>query len=97
MTNSINFQKEIFNITSEINFAVQTAVFNGNKICQLKTLEINYKGKIFKMNVGTPLHHYLIQHGLRTINSVELINYLNKIINGDNLFEVYNENTQNSI
>ena len=45
MNNSFNFQKEIFNITSEINFAVQTAVFNGNKICQLKTLEINYKGK----------------------------------------------------
>lgn len=97
MNNSFNFHKEIFNITSEINFAVQTAVFNGNKICQLKTLEINYKGKIFKMVVGTPLHQHLIQHGLRTINSVELINYLNKIINGDNLFEVYNENTQNSI
>ena len=49
------------------------------------------------MVVGTPLHHHLIQHGLRTINSVELINYLNKIINGDNLFEVYNENTQNDV
>ena len=41
------------------------------------------------MKSGETVHQFIIQNGIRSIFSVELINYLNRIINHENLFEIY--------
>lgn len=35
------------------------------------------------------MENYIIQDGVRSFPSIELINYLNKLINHENLFDVY--------
>ena len=41
------------------------------------------------MKSGSTIHKYIIEHGLRSIFSIELINYLNRIINCENIYEIY--------
>ena len=86
------FTNELFKINENIHFTVDTTVIEGNRICKLKTLKINYYGKLFEMTRGTVIYDYVIKHGIRSISSIELINYLNNNLNHDNLYEIYNEN-----
>ena len=85
------FTNEKFSITEDIFFTVDVTVIKGNKICKLKTLKIFYYGEVFEMVVGTAVYKYIIQTGIRSIPSIELVNYLNRIINHENLFEVYSD------
>ena len=86
------FTNELFKINENIHFTVDTTVIEGNRICKLKTLKINYYGKLFEMTRGTVIYDYVIKHGIRSISSIELINYLNNNLNHDNLYEIYNDN-----
>ena len=84
------FKTEKFSINQNIYFTVDTTVINGNRICHLKTLKINYYGKLHEMSYKSPINRFIIMDGIRAISSVELINYLNKFLNNDNLYEIYN-------
>ena len=88
------FSNEIFSINQDVYFTVETTVINGNRICKLKTLKIYYHGELLEMKSGTSLYRYVIEHGLQSIFSVELINYLNQIINHENLYEVYSSESK---
>lgn len=86
------FSNEKFIINQDVYFTVDTTVIDGHRICQLKTLKIYYHGDIFEMKSGETVHKYIIEKGIISIFSVELINYLNQIINHENLYDVYYDN-----
>ena len=88
------FVNEKFSINSDVYFTVDTTVINGHRICKLKTLKIYYHGDIFEMKVGSAVYKYIINDGLQSIFAVELINYLNRYINHDNLFEIYSNDSK---
>ena len=94
MNTNYNFANEKFIINPDVYFTVDTTVVNGHRICQLKTLKIYYHGEIFEMKLGKTWYRYVIEHGLQSIFSVELINYLNQIINHENLYEVYSSESK---
>lgn len=89
MNTNYTFTNEKFSITEDIFFTVDTTVIKGNKICKLKTLKIFYHEEAFEMKYGTTVYKYIIKDGIRSIYSIELVNYLNRLINHENLFEVY--------
>ena len=91
MNTDYTFINEKFSITEDVYFTVDTTVIKGNKICKLKTLKIFYHGDSFEMNSGETVHKYFIQYGIRSIPSIELINYLNNLINHENLYNVYSD------
>ena len=91
MNTSYTFTNEKFSITEDIFFTVDTTVIKGNKICKLKTLKIFYHGETFEMITGSTVYKYFINDGIRSIYSVELVNYLNRLINHENLFDVYSD------
>lgn len=88
------FSNEKFIINPDVYFTVDTTVIDGHRICKLKSLKIYYHGEEFEMNYGSQLYLYIIGNGIRSIFSVELINYLNKFINDENLYEIYNDDSK---
>ena len=86
-----NFANETFRINPDVYFTVDTTVINGHRVCKLKSLKIHYHGELFEMTVGSTVYKYFIQYGIRSINSVELVNYLNRLVNHENLFDVYSD------
>ena len=91
MNTNYNFINEKFSITEDVYFTVDTTVINGHRICKLKTLKIFYHGELFEMIVGSVVYKYIIQYGIRSIPSIELMNYLNMLINQENLYDVYSD------
>ena len=91
MNVNYNFINEKFTINSDVYFTVDTTVIHGHRVCKLKSLKIYYHGDIFEMNYGMTIRRYIIDHGLQSIFSVELINYLNQFINHENLYEIYSD------
>ena len=89
MNTDYTFTNEKFSITEDIFFTVDTTVIKGNKICKLKTLKIYYHGETFEMLVGSPIYKNLISDGFKSIMSIELVNYLSRLFNHENLFDVY--------
>ena len=83
------FSNEKFIINQDVYFTVDTTVIDGHRICKLKSLKIYYHGDIFEMKSGETVHKYIIEQGLRSIFSIELINYLNKCINYEYLYDIY--------
>ena len=92
MNVNYTFINEKFSINPDVYFTVDTTVINGHRICKLKSLKIYYHGESFIMKSGETVHKYIIEQGLQSIFSVELINYLNQIINHENLYEIYYDN-----
>ena len=64
---------------------------------ETKKTKINYKGTLIEVNRENKnneiLMNKLISKSLYSIFSIELVNYLNRLINGDNLYEVYVNNS----
>ena len=89
MNSNYKFINEKFIINKNIYITVDTTVIEGNRICKLKSLKINYKGQIYEMECGKNIYKFIIQDGIRSISSIEIINYLNKFLNKDNLYEIY--------
>lgn len=81
MNTNYNFTNERFSINPDVYFTVDTTVINGHRICKLKSLKVYYYGESFEMKSGETVHKYIIEQGLQSIFSVELINYLNRYIN----------------
>ena len=43
------------------------------------------------------MENYIIQDGVRSFPSIELINYLNKLINHENLYNVYSDEIDSNL
>ena len=91
MNTNYTFTNDKFIINSNVYFTVDTTVVNGHRICKLKSLKIYYHRELFAMKVSSTIYKYFIQYGLQSIFSVELINYLNRIINHENLYDIYSD------
>ncbi len=93
----MEFKKTKFDITSNISLIVSLAYIHGHPIVETKKTKINYKGTIIEVNRENKnnevLMNKLISKSLYSIFSIELVNYLNRLINGDNLYEVYVNNS----
>ena len=94
MNTNYIFINEKFTINPDVYFTVDTTVINGHRICKLRTLKIYYHDESIEMNYGTSIYNYIITNGLRSIFSVELINYLNRIINCENIYEIYSSDSE---
>ena len=94
MNTNYTFANEKFTINPDVYFTVDTTVVNGHRICKLKTLKIYYHGELFEMKLGKTSYRYVIEHGLQSIFSVELVNYLNRFIFHENLYEVYSSESK---
>ena len=93
MNTNFIFSNEIFKINPDVYFTVDTTVIHGHRVCKLKSLKIHYHGETFKMLSGETIHTYFIKKGLQSIYSIELINHLNKLVNYENLYEVYSSDS----
>ena len=89
MNTDYKFANEKFTINPDVYFTVDTTVIDGHRICQLKSLRIYYHGELIEMNSGTSVHDFIINRGLRSIFSLELLNYLNRFINHEDLYNIY--------
>ena len=93
----MEFKETKFDITNDISLIVSLAYVQGHPIVETKKTKINYKGTILEVNRENKnneiLMNKLISKSLYSIFSIELVNYLNRLINGDNLYEVYVDNS----
>ena len=93
----MEFKETKFDITSNISLIVSLAYFDGHPVVETKKTKINYKGTLIEVNRENKnnevLMNKLVSKGLYSIFSIELVNYLNRLINGDNLYEVYVNNS----
>ena len=91
----MEFKEVKFDIMSNISLVVSLAYYEGHPVVETKKTKINYKGTLIEVNRknNIVLADRLIPKSLRSIFSIELVNYLNRLINGDNLYEVYVNNS----
>ena len=94
MNVNYNFTNEKFTINPDVYFTVDTTVIHGHRICKLRSLNIYYHGETFEMIYRSNIYKYIITDGLQSIFSVELINYLNRYINHENLYDVYSSSSK---
>ena len=93
MEEAIVFKRENFNIAKDIRLEADVAYIQGHPIVKTKTVVLYYRGVVFRANeYGKAFTNSLIMHITRPQYTVELINYLSRIINCDNLFEIYVNN-----
>lgn len=93
----MEFKETKFDITSDISLIVSLTYVQGHPIVETKKTKINYKGTILEVNRENKnnevLMNRLVSTSLRSIFSIELVNYLNRLINGDNLYDIYVNNS----
>lgn len=81
------FNNQKFIIAEDIYFSVDTVNINGNIICDIKTLKLHYYESFYNYNSS------IINKKINSIQSstklVEMMNILNRIINHENLYEIY--------
>ena len=89
----IVFKHENYNIASDIRLEADVAYIHGQPIVKTKTVVLYYRGKTFRASVyGSEFTVSLTQHITHRQYTVELINYLSRVVNHDNLFEIYVNN-----
>ena len=93
----MEFKETKFDITSDISLFVSLSYVRGHPIVETKKTKINYKGTIIEVNFDNNnnkvLTGRLMRKALYSIFSIELVNYLNRLINEDNLYEIYVDNS----
>ena len=97
MSEPIVFKHENYNIASDIRLEADVAYIQGQPIVKTKTVVLYYRDKTFRAGVyGSKFQELLVMHVTRPQYTIELINYLSRLINHDNLFEIYvnNRNTE---
>ena len=92
----MEFTEKTFKITENVSFSILMAYFDGHPICQTKSLKLNYHGQLQEMKSGQRLYESLINRGLFTQEALNLLNYLSRLIYGENVYEVYINNSNQS-
>ena len=92
----MEFAEKTFKITENVSFSILMAYFDGHPIVQTKSLKLNYHGQLQEMKSGNRLYDSLIKHGLQTLDALNLLNYLSRLIYAENVYEVYVNNSNQS-
>ncbi len=89
----MEFKEVTYRISDDVALIVYQANFHGHPIIQTKRTRVQYKDKLFEFNRKTNLNKAfsdtILTNMLRVLNTVELVNYLNRLINHDNLYQIY--------
>ena len=86
----MEFKATTFEIAKDIELTAEVAYYQGNPICKLKTVVLQYCGDVYDTIDGkSPFSKLLIMNIIDSIYVVELVNYLSRCSNGFNLFDVY--------
>lgn len=94
---NLEFQETEFKLTKEIRFTANLAYFGTDPIIETKSVKLYYHSDkpIIVSRTGSAkdkwLYNLLITKGLSSNSTLELINYLNRLINNENLYEIYNK------
>ncbi len=87
--NNMEFTTKTFKITENVSFSILMSYFDGHPICQTKSLKLMYHGQLQEMKSGSRLYESLIPKGLVTQEAINLLNYLSRLIYGENVYDVY--------
>lgn len=79
---------ETFNITSNVSLRVNTLTIQGHKNFEINSMVLNYHGTEYTMK-DESFKDKLTRHAFRSIKSIELANYLARLIYNENMFEIY--------
>ena len=86
----MNFKITHFDITESVSFDIDLAYFNGHPIVKTKSLQLMYHGEMQVMKSGSRLYDALTKRALETVEAVNMLNYLSRLINdGRDLYEIY--------
>ena len=89
----MEFKEVTYRISDDVALIVYQTNFHGHPIIQTKRTRVQYKDKLFEFNRKTNLNkafsNVILSYSLRVLNTVELVNYLNRLINHDNLYQIY--------
>ena len=93
MSEAIVFKHENYNIASDIRLEADVSYIQGHPIVKTKTVVLYYRDSTFRANERkTDFTNSLITDLTRPQYAIELINYLSRVINHDNMFEIYVNN-----
>ena len=93
---AMEFTTKTFNISENVSFSILMTYFDGHPICQTKSLKLMYHGQLQEMKSGNRLYNSIISQGIKTIETLNLINYLSRLIYGENVYDVYVNNSNQS-
>ena len=92
----MEFTEKTFKIAENVSFSILMAYFDGHPIVQTKSLRLMYHGQLQEMKSGSRLFDSLIKHGLQTLDALNLLNYLSRLIYDENVYDVYVNNSNQS-
>ena len=89
----MDFKERTFKISDDISITVLVSEFDGEPIAIANSLKLTYRGKIQAMEPGTLLYDAMTKKGLESLTTVHMLNHLCRDLYGINLFEIYNNST----
>ena len=86
----MEFNTETFHIARDVNLTADVCYFKGHPICKTKTIVLQYGKATYRAaEYGSTFANLLIKRAIEPAYVVELINYLCRIANGCNMFNIY--------
>ena len=86
-------QTQTYNITDNVNLRVNTLTIQGHIVFEVNSMVLNYHGTEYTMRDRT-FKDKLTSESFRSIKSIELANYLARLIYGVNLFDIYRNHVE---
>ena len=83
-----HMQVQTYNITDNVNLRVNTLTIQGHIVFEVNSMVLNYHGTEYTMR-DRVFKDKLTSESFRSIKSIELANYLARLIYGVNLFDIY--------
>ena len=81
-------QTQTYNITDNVILRVNTLTIQGHIVFEVNSMVLNYHGTEYTMRDAS-FKRVLTNNIFRSIKSIELANYLSRLIYGVNLFDIY--------
>ncbi len=81
-------QTQTYNITDNVNLRVNTLTIQGHIVFEVNSMVLNYHGIEYTMR-DRIFKDKLTSESFRSIKTIELANYLARLIYGVNLFDIY--------
>lgn len=87
---SVETRNEVYVFSEKVKLTATVSYVHDQPIVHTKTIVFDYDGHHFDMSNGeSSFYRLLTAHALRRMYVVELINYLSRIHNGRNVFDIY--------
>ena len=88
----MEFKDVTYQVSDDVFITVNQCYCNGHPIIQTKKTRVQYKSTQIELNnkntVNTRFSDTILKHGLRSIDTIEFVNYLNRVCNGRDLYSI---------